>query len=594
MINKMNKEVVSFLKKEDKNLAIKLKMKRQIKLLEAMARKNSVDSSSVVGAILALWCSQNYPKLPLNKIKFPKKLLREVLIMDFVNLLSSLDILEASYWLSSTYAILSNADYRKKLAMYFTPVSITEGLLNDLVEQGVDFAAQSFIDPACGGAAFLAPIAFRMKKILHARGLSDLEILVHIEENIFGADLDSSLCELSRQFLCMTVYEEIKNSGYFPEFKIHKANSLSDLAKFHGSMDVVVCNPPYRKMGSIELNPLREEYMDVFEAQPNLYGLFIGLAVKLLKYGGRAALVTPTSFLSGQNFSKLREFLIANSNIEHIGMVSDRMGVFIDVEQETALTVLKRREKADARVTNAKVSVVSKSGLYTDVGSSRLPPGGAIWPIPRSIDDVPLLKLMSRSKFRFEHYGYRARIGAFVWNRDLRPTYESAEDVKHSQCRTAVPLLWSSDIRLNGDVNFGEVACNPGEHRFVDFGSFQHSSIIKRPSVVLQRVTSNTQARRLVAAEVPQKIFEDYGGFVGENHIVVLESLMEEPVISSRELALMISVDVIDRCFRCISGATNVSVFELGELPLPDPLLVKKYTKNGFSMRDAVYCSYGF
>jgi adenine-specific DNA-methyltransferase len=125
-----------------------------------------------------------------------------------------------------------------------------------------------------------------------------------------------------------------------------------------GTIDVVACNPPYRKMTATELAPLRTLYQDVFEAQPNLYGLFIGLSVKLLKEGGCAALVTPTSFLSGQYFSKLRTFLMQNAVIEHIGMVSDRLDVFIDVEQETALTVLKRRAIPHAGVTTAKVSVV--------------------------------------------------------------------------------------------------------------------------------------------------------------------------------------------------------------------------------------------
>jgi hypothetical protein len=33
----------------------------------------------------------------------------------------------------------------------------------------------------------------------------------------------------------------------------------------------------------------------------------------------------------------------------------------------------------------------------------------------------------------------------------------------------------------------------------------------------------------------------------------------------------------MDRYFRCISGATNVSAFELSQLKLPDPRLLKQY-----------------
>ena len=61
--------------------------------------------------------------------------------------------------------------------MFFTPASLTEGLLNDLSQQGVDFGSESFMDPACGGAAFLAPIALRMRATLSARGSTPLKVL---------------------------------------------------------------------------------------------------------------------------------------------------------------------------------------------------------------------------------------------------------------------------------------------------------------------------------------------------------------------------------------------------------------------------------
>ena len=108
----------------------------------------------------------------------------------------------------------------------------------------------------------------------------------------------------------------------------------------------------------------------------------MALSVKLLKDTGVAALVTPTSYLSGQYFRKVRTFLLKHVDVLNIGMVSDRLGVFMDVEQETALTlVCKRPETAGAPV-RAKVSVVATDGQYTDVGSCVLPNSGSTWPMP--------------------------------------------------------------------------------------------------------------------------------------------------------------------------------------------------------------------
>jgi len=106
-------------------------------------------------------------------------------------------------------------------------------------------------------------------------------------------------------------------------------------------------------------------------------------------------------------------------------------------------------------------------------------------------------------------------------------------------------------------------------------------------------VTSNEQPRRLVAAAVSPSVFETYGGFIGENHVVIIESVSDQPVIPPAELAKLLSTHVIDRYFRCISGATNVSAFELNQLALPDPKALREATANGRNMDDAVRRVFG-
>lgn len=560
---------------------------RRIRELGHVAELHRCNARTVVGTVLAAWCRIDFPGLPRPALPCSKELAREEKITAFVETLHVLGFLEGTYWLSSLYATIVDKDYRKKLAMFFTPPSLTKGLLDDLTELGVDFASQTFLDPACGGAAFLAPIALRMRETLLSRGVAPRKILRHIEKHLHGMDMDAALCELSKHFLRMSLYDEIQKTRYLPEFKVHQADSLAELVSMFETIDAVVCNPPYRKIAADEIDDFREAFGDVIEAQPNLYGLFIGLCVRLLREGGHAAFVTPTSFLSGQYFSKLRSFLMHNTDVAHIGMVSDRQGVFIDVEQETALTVLRRRANLGRAQSRAKVSVVSARGQYKSVGRCLLPNAGAVWPIPRSVGDVALLKAACASKFRLSDYGYRVRIGAFVWNRDKREVYLSAADVKRSKVKTAIPLLWSSDVKKSGLLQFDGKKKANGEPRFVDLGDTGHRSIVRRTSVLLQRVTSNDQPRRLIAAVVPQELLDSYGGFVGENHTVILEQIVDRPALTPRQLAKLLGSQVIDRYFRCISGATNVSAFELGQLSLPDPQLLKDYLTDGWSIDDA-------
>jgi adenine-specific DNA-methyltransferase len=260
----------------------------------------------------------------------------------------------------------------------------------------------------------------------------------------------------------------------------------------------------------------------------------------------------------------------------------------MDVEQETALTLLQRNTKADQSNVSANISVVSRDGNYLNVGTCVLPNSGAAWPIPRTETDVDLLHRASRSRFSLADYGYLPRIGGFVWNRDERPTYISAAMAKRNRGRTAVPLLWSSDIRPDGILRFDGKRKANGEPCFVSLGSKTHSYVVRNPSVVLQRVTSNDQPRRLVAAVVPQALLDEHGGFVGENHTVILERVRQDAVLSPEQMVALLSLSAVDRYFRCISGATNVSIFELTQLALPDPKKISSLLQRGLSMAQAV------
>ena len=570
----------------------RLALLRRIRLLGKAGNQLGCDASTVVGTALRSWCRLQFPAAPKAKLPTSKQLEDTAPLQNFVRLLQEMDFLEASYWLSSAYAMLTEEAYRKKLAMFFTPASLTRGLLDDLEDQGVDFAKHSFLDPACGGAAFLAPIAFRMREALAAQGLSAKRRLKHIERHLFGTDKDATLCKLSRQFLYMALHEDIKSSHYVPKFSIEAADSLKSHGGKLGRRDVVVCNPPYRKLAAHEVASLDAAFERVTEAQPNLYSVFIYHCVRLVRPGGVVALVTPTSFLSGQYFSRLRAFLIENTEVEHIGMVSERLGVFIDVEQETALTVLRRRVPDHRAEAHAMVSVVSVDGKYTAVGTSVLPTGGLVWPIPRAVADVALLKLVATNRHRLADYGYKIRIGAYVWNRDKRPKYETLREVRKAKATTAVPLLWSRDISPDGHLTFDPNRKDDGHH-FVDLGDKLHAAVVRRSCIVLQRVTSNDQPRRLVVAPVPLAIFSEHGGFVGENHVVILETAVDLPELEPARLAELLSTRAVDRIYRCISGATNVSSFELSQLALPDPAKLKKSLSQGSTMEEAVNRSYG-
>jgi len=574
--------------------ASRLALARALSALALAAGNTATQPATAVGTLLKMWCCFDYPELARSSLPTSSAFSRTSAAVNFVRLLREQEFLEATYWLSTAYAHISGSEYRKSLALFFTPPSLTRGLLNDLQRQGADFAEHTFLDPACGGAAFLAPVALRIRDLLRAKGWSGRRILHHIETHVVGYDLDAALCELSRHFLRMALHAEIATSGYRPVLNVRRANSLTALRSRLRTIDVVVCNPPYRKLSAYEVEPLRKAYGHIIEAQPNLYGVFFGLCVCLLRSGGIAALVSPTSFLSGHYFSRLRRFLAETVHVEHIGIVNNKVGVFKDVRQETALSIFRRMQPGQSGHDNghaqvaAKVSVVSPTGDYSAVGTCPLPANGMVWPIPRAEDDVALLQNANLRSARIADFGYAIRIGGFMWTRDQRPKFETLAHARKQKARSAVPLLWSSDIEPDGSLGFVESRMYNEEHRFVDMGSMSHPSVVRRPSVVCQRVTSNDQTRRLVCAVVPDEFLLRYGGFVGENHVVILEQAVAAPALSPVEMSALLRTEEVDRYFRCISGATNVSSFELSQLALPPASELRTALDSGVAMSIAV------
>lgn len=558
--------------------------------LAELGRRSRATPASLTGAVLQAWFHRSFPKLGSTTMAAPATLVARPPVQSFAAALSQQPLLDGAYWLSSAYAKLLRGEQRRALSMYFTPPLLAIRVLDDLAAQGVTFDSEHFLDPACGGAAFLVPIAMRMRQELQKR-ISPAERIAHVQSHLHGMDLDPTLCLLSRNLLRAVLYDEIANTGIEPRFSIRTGNSVVDAKDLYRTADVVVCNPPYRKMSAKEVQAARPEFGNVLSAQPNLYGLFTALSLQFLCESGIGAFVTPTSYLSGHSFSSLRTYLLREGHITSIGIVGEKEGVFMDVQQETAVTIFKPcpREHARARTS---ISLISTKGEFVLIGDCALTDSGAAWPIPRVASDVSLIAHSSRLKHRLQDYGYEARVGNYVWNRDQRAAYCS-ESFARRYSNKAVPLLWSRDIKSGKAVHFDGTKKRNGERRFVVVMDPAHPSVIRKPCVLLQRVTSNEQPRRLVAAAVSRAFFREYGGFMGENHTITLVPSQSRPALTPNQLAELLGCSQVDRLFRCISAATNVSVFELGQLPLPNPMDLKRRLTQGLSMQDAVTDLFG-
>lgn len=471
-------------------------------------------------------------------------------------LVASFPVEDAGYLIGSIYTVMLPSELRSELGAYYTPPPLVSRLLDQAEEAGFDFNMGTAIDPACGGGAFLAPVALRMWSRARENGAGNDWIFHSLVKRLRGIELDPFAAWMSRTLLEASLLPLcIAAKKRLPENIVISGNALEP--RDIGQFDLVIGNPPY---GRVTLEPsMRAHYARSLYGHANLYGLFTDLALRLAKPGGVISYLTPTSFLGGQYFMALRSLLTAEACPVAFDFVADREGVFDDVLQETLLTSF----KATTERQPARVSLVVPNGLNAAkiemIGDVTVQTGGAPWLLPRTPRDAGFLARLQQMPTRLADIGYSVSTGQLVWNRhkdQLRQIHE----------KDALPLIWAESVTSDG-FNFS--AARRGHVPFILVKKEQPHLITKTECVLVQRTTSKEQDRRLLAATIPASFLKEHGGVVVENHLNMVYSNRKASVVSSATISVLLNSKAVDRAFRCISGSVAVSAYELNSIPLP-------------------------
>ena len=228
-------------------------------------------------------------------------------------------------------------EYRSAYGIYYTPAFLVHRLIEQATLAGIDWTCARILDPACGGGAFLAPVARQMVEEL--RDCSPRILVENIASRLCGYELDPFGAWLSQ----VTVDAILLPITYQAKKRLPVIVTVCDSLRkdaLRETFDLVIGNPPY---GRIQLNSAtRDMYQRSLYGHANLYGLFTDLALRYAKSGGVIAYVTPTSFLAGEYFKKLRSLLACEAPPVSIDFIAARKGIFEDVLQETLLATYRR------------------------------------------------------------------------------------------------------------------------------------------------------------------------------------------------------------------------------------------------------------
>ena len=468
---------------------------------------------------------------------------------------------EKHYWISSLYALLMPAARRRKLAAYFTPPHLAEYSIDLLTAAGIQPGKDRILDPASGGAAFLVPLAARIAGRARQRGASAESILRAIESTLAGVEIEPDLAKLSKALLADLLEKETRSTGRRPNVSIKQADALS-LPAPDILYDAVIGNPPYGRVFR-PTKAIKKEFAPVItDGYVNLYVLFLEQALRLVKPGGVICLIIPMSFLGGPYFASLRKRILETSHILSLDPIDKRSDVFLDVLYDICVLVL-RKKGISERTPVPTCSLLMMGQPNRLLGNLDLPeqPTGRMWALP---DDKQKDGLFQAGLETLRDYGYVAKTGYFVWNRE-----QHRYRVGKKPRPTEVPLFWAHNIKPGARCKpyDGE----PGADRigFVKIKA-DSTAIIRSDAIILQRTSNKRQSRRLIAAVVRQSAVPGERGFVGENHtIIIVPDPAKKQKIPIAMLCRLLNTAAVDARFRRMSGSVSVSTKALNQLPLP-------------------------
>src|SRR5258706_5381619 len=472
---------------------------------------------------------------------------------------TQVSIEQACYQLSATYTALVPAPMRSALGMYYTPPALAHRMLDMAEKSGIDWKGARVLDPACGGGAFLLPAAMRIRAALAHLG-PELQ-LDAITNQLCGFEIDPFGAWLSQAWLEIGLSDILaKIGGRLPKL-VEICDTLAR-EPTDALFDVVIGNPPY---GRVALTAAQRRYFarGLF-GHANLYGLFTDIAMRWTKPAGVIAYVTPTSFLAGEYFKRLRSLLAAEAPPLAADFVHARKGVFEDVLQETLLATYRKGGEVNGTDVHHLDVASDSSARVTHAGRFIVPPDPAApWLVPRVSDHQGLIDRLSSMPHRLADWGYRVSTGPLVWNRHKDQLRIRADE-------STFPIIWAEAVSADGQFIYRAEKRGHVPHFQVKRGDEWLKANV--PCVLVQRTTAKEQARRLIAAEMPASFIKKHGAVVVENHLnMIRPASKRRPKVGTVALAAVLNSSIADEAVRCISGSVAVSAFELEALPLPPP-----------------------
>lgn len=283
-------------------------------------------------------------------------------------------------FLGNFFELLLNTSMKQEAGQYFTPVPITRFILSSLplqklVQDRVDARngepLPAVIDYACGSGHFLTEYMSQMQNIIDSGAIdlrraspavrSQFQVWQGIikfqwaKNTVYGIDLDNRLVKTTKVSAFFNGDGEANivwanGLDHFTKSETYRNKLKLAAGQDNGQFDILISNPPYSVdsfKGTVEFG--KESftlYPYLTDNSSEIECLFVERMKQLLKIGGWAAVILPSSILTNSGIhARAREILLKYFNVKAI--VELGSGTFMKTGTNTVVLFLERRKDTD-------------------------------------------------------------------------------------------------------------------------------------------------------------------------------------------------------------------------------------------------------
>lgn len=455
-------------------------------------------------------------------------------------------------------------EYKKINGQFFTPLPIARLMAG--------YAQQSeknikILDPGVGAGVLICTLTEHL-----------ISNNVTEEINVTCYEIDKNLIDVvSNVFSCLQKWVQSRGKKF--TFNIINedfilSNSLTLNGNKSDKYDIVITNPPYFK---ISREDIRTKAANEFvSGHANIYALFIGVSLTLLKSNGQIIFISPRSFASGNYFKAFRLKFFSLVQVKKIHLFDSRTDAFERDKVLQELVIISAiKEKIN---TNGEVYISSSAGM-NDIQTpyiNTLPlhdiieiqSKEKILHLPVNKTEIGVLEIIDGWNNKLSGFNIQISTGPVV-------SFRANDYIRDglSEMHNCVPLYWLHNVNKM-KIEWPKTYKEKGQY-IIENDNSRNLLIRNKNYILLRRFSTKDDKSRLIAAPYfSENQFNNIGIENKLNYIYKVNGDFEENEMLG--ICALLNSEFYDIYFQTFNGNVNVSATELREMKFPSMEIIKK------------------